>query len=59
MDLGPHAGFIVSAYAVAILIVGAMIAWVMIDQRRQRRILDDLEARGITRRSGRSGEAKP
>jgi heme exporter protein D len=59
MDLGPHAAFIVGAYAVALLIVAALIAWVLIDNRRQRRILADLEARGITRRSERAREKHP
>jgi heme exporter protein D len=59
MDLGPHAAFIVGAYAVALLIVAALIAWVLIDNRRQRRILSDLEARGITRRSERASEKRP
>lgn len=57
MNLGPHAFFIVSAYAAAALIVGAMVAWVALDHRRQSRLLADLEARGITRRSGRSEHA--
>ena len=56
MDLGPHAAFIVGAYAVAILIVAALISWVLIDNRRQRQILSELEAKGITRRSERSPE---
>ncbi len=59
MDLGPHAAFIVGAYAVAILIVAALISWVVIDNRRQREILSDLEAKGITRRSERSPERQP
>jgi heme exporter protein D len=59
MDLGPHAAFIVGAYSVAILIVAALIAWVLIDQRRQRQLLSDLEARGIMRRSERSPERHP
>jgi heme exporter protein D len=59
MDLGPHAAFIIGAYAVAILIVAALIAWVLIDQRRQRQLLTDLEARGITRRSERSPKRHP
>ena len=56
MDLGPHAAFIVGAYAVAILIVAALISWVLIDNWRQRQILSDLEAKGIMRRSERSPE---
>jgi heme exporter protein D len=58
MDLGPHADFIIGAYAVAALIVGALVAWVMIDRRQQARILSELEERGLTRRSERGGEAR-
>jgi heme exporter protein D len=58
MNLGPHAAFIVSAYAVTILIVAAMIIWIFIDHRRQMRSLSELEARGVTRRSERAGEGK-
>jgi heme exporter protein D len=63
MNLGPHAGFIVSAYGLATLIVAAMIALIVVDHRRQTRSLADLEARGVTRRSERtanfSGESMP
>ena len=59
MGLGPHASFIIAAYAVAVLVVAGLIAWVLADHRAQRRLLTDLEARGITRRSARkSPEAK-
>jgi heme exporter protein D len=58
MNLGPHAAFIVGAYTVAILIVAAMIAWIFLDHRRQMRILSDLEARGVTRRSDRTSAGK-
>jgi heme exporter protein D len=51
MDLGPHAGFIVAAYAVAVAIVAGLIAWIVIDHRAQTRILEDLERAGDTRRS--------
>ena len=63
VDLGPHAGFIVSAYGFAALIVSAMIIWIVVDHRRQTRSLAELEARGITRRSERTagvaGESMP
>ena len=63
MELGPHAAFIVIAYGLATLIVGAMIVWIIFDHRRQLRSLADLEARGVTRRSERtatlSGEGLP
>jgi heme exporter protein D len=51
MNLGPYAAFIVGAYAVATGVIVGMIAWVWLDYRRQLRMLADLEARGVTRRS--------
>jgi heme exporter protein D len=51
VNLGPYSTFILLAYAVAVAVVGAMIAWVVADHRAQRRILNNLEARGATRRS--------
>ena len=56
MNLGPNAAFIIGAYSAAFLIVAALIAWVIVDHRRQRQLLADLEARGITRRSDRAAE---
>jgi heme exporter protein D len=58
-SLGPHASFIVGSYAVAVLIIAALIAWVIADHRRQKQTLADLEARGITRRSERTDGRKP
>lgn len=57
MSLGPHAVFILAAYGAVALIVAAMVAWVALDHRRQGRALAALEARGVTRRSERAGEA--
>jgi heme exporter protein D len=58
MNLGPHAAFIVIAYAMALFIVGALIAWILVDYRAQRQILADLEARGVTRRSDAAQRAR-
>ena len=55
MNLGPHADFIVAAYAVTVFVVAALLAWVVLDYSAQRRILGDLEERGITRRSKGKG----
>jgi heme exporter protein D len=51
MDAANHMGFIVASYAAAVVIVGALIAWVTLDYRAQRHRLADLEMRGVTRRS--------
>ena len=51
MDLGTHADFIVAAYAVAAVVVAALVAWVLLDHRTQKLVLADLEARGVARRS--------
>lgn len=55
MSLGPYASFIVTSYAAAALVVTILIGWVMLDYRTQAQRLRELEQRGITRRSGRSG----
>jgi heme exporter protein D len=53
MNLGPHADFIVAAYAMTVFVVAALVAWVVVDYSTQRRILGALEERGVTRRSRR------
>ena len=59
MNLGPHAAFIVTAYAAACLVLGGLNAWIRIDYRMQRRKLADLEARGVTRRSDPAARTFP
>ena len=54
MNLGAHAGFIVAAYGAAVLILAALVAWIVLDHRAQKRALGELEMRGVTRRSERS-----
>jgi len=51
MQIADHFGFIAAAYIVAVVIVGALSAWVMLDYRAQRRALIELDTRGVTRRS--------
>jgi heme exporter protein D len=53
MDLGPHADFIVAAYAAAAIIVGVLVLWVFADYRSLERSIAELEARGAKRRSDR------
>jgi len=51
-----HLGFIVGAYAATVVIVAALIIWVTLDYRAQRRSLAELERRGVTRRSAARAE---
>ena len=53
MSLGPHASFVVTSYALATVVVLILIVWIAIDYRRQKARLRELEASGVTRRSGR------
>ncbi|TCT11810.1 heme exporter protein D [Tepidamorphus gemmatus] len=49
MDIA-HFGFILASYLVTAAVLGALVAWVVVDGRRQRAALDDLERRGVRRR---------
>jgi heme exporter protein D len=51
METANHMGFIVAAYAVTAIVIGALIAWVMLDYRTQQRTLAELDKRGVSRRS--------
>ena len=53
MPATAHIAFIVAAYGAGIVVIVALIAWVMLDYRWQRRILADLETKGVARRSTR------
>ena len=53
MNLGQHASFIITAYAIAALVIVGLIGWVLADYRRQMTTLRDLESKGLTRRSTR------
>lgn len=50
-DLGPHAGFIVGAYAFTALVIGGLIVAALLDQRAQKRALAAFEDRNGERRS--------
>lgn len=57
MDLGPHAAFIIAAYIAAIVVLGSLIVWVLVDYRAQLRKLAILEEHGMTRRSDKATPA--
>jgi len=52
--LGQHAVFILASYAVTVVILGAVVAWLVIDGRRLKSMLDRLEASGGRRGRGAS-----
>jgi heme exporter protein D len=54
LDLGPHAGFIVAAYAGVTLVSLALVGWTIWRSRSVKAQLAALEAQGIRRRSDRA-----
>ena len=52
METTAHINFIAAAYAAAVIVIGALVAWVSLDYRAQRRTLADLELQGFSRGSG-------
>ena len=59
LNLGPHAAYIWAAYGASALVLGGLIGWIRTDARQQIQLLEDLEARGIRRRSARSPARSP
>lgn len=51
MDLGPHAAFIWTAYGLTTLVITALVARAVLDERHQRKALVKLETQGVMRRS--------
>jgi len=59
MNLGPHAAFIWASYAVTAVALAGLVMWIVSDGRRQRRLLDELEAQGVRRRSAPAPSSDP
>ncbi len=49
--MGPHAFFILGSYGITALVVAALVLRSVLDHRAQVRALNELEARGMRRRS--------
>ena len=58
MGLGAHTDFIVAAYGVALAVILGLLAWIVLDHGRQRRVLAELEARGVRRRARNADRAE-
>jgi heme exporter protein D len=54
MDLGPNAPLIWASYAIVAASLALLVAWLVWDGRHQQRLIDELDARGVRRRSDRS-----
>jgi len=54
MSLGRYAPFILTSYGIVAAVVLFLIVWITMDYRRQLQRLRELEASGVSRRSGRS-----
>lgn len=55
MDLGPHAAYIWASFGTAALILLGLVIWLVLDGRQQQKMIAELEARGVRRRSDLSG----
>jgi heme exporter protein D len=53
MDLGPHAAFVWASYGAVAVVLSLLVVWLVLDGRRQQRLIDELETRGVRRRSER------
>ena len=56
--MSEHVLFVAAAYGATAVVIGALIAWILIDQAGRRRELAELEAEG-TKRRWEGGEGKP
>ena len=54
--MGQHAPYIVAAYGLVALTLGALVVWLVADGRALERRIEALEARGIRRRSAAVSE---
>ncbi len=54
-----HDLYVAAAYGIAIVVLGILIGWILLDQHLRRRELAELEAAGIRRRSDREKTMKP
>jgi heme exporter protein D len=50
MYLDPNTPFIAASYSASLLVLGALILWVLLDYRAQRRALHELEAHAPRKR---------
>ena len=54
-----HWDFVIASYGLTALVLGGLVASIIMDQRRQRKTLADLEAAGVGRRGRKAGTETP
>jgi heme exporter protein D len=57
MELGPHAGFIIAGYLISFFVIAGLVVWSFAVSRRIHGRIEELEARGIRRRSDKKTAA--
>ena len=56
--MSTHGLYVAAAYGATIIVLGALAAWILLDQRARKRELAQLEKAGIRRRSDRASAAR-
>jgi heme exporter protein D len=56
MELGEHAGFIIAGYLISFFVIAGLVIWYFAANRRVQSRIDELEARGIRRRSDKAAD---
>ncbi len=49
--MSEHAFYVAAAYIATLAVIGALFAWILVDQAARKRELAELEAEGVRRRS--------
>lgn len=56
--MSAHALYVAAAYGASALVIGALVLWILGDQRARKRELATLEVAGVRRRSETKGGAR-
>lgn len=57
MELGDHAGFIIAGYLLSFIVISGLVVWSFTQNRRTQARIEELEARGVRRRSDKKAGA--
>ena len=56
MELGEHAGFVIAGYLLSFVVIVGLVAMYLAQSRRNLLRIEELEARGIRRRSDKKAD---